>query len=63
MELLGRVLKQKNGQGLVEYSVIMLLVVFIFWLAVKNTNIGNQISASWTNISSCLAAPFACLSS
>jgi Flp pilus assembly pilin Flp len=60
MELLGRLVREKNGQGLVEYSLILLLVVFIFWVAVKNTNIGNHISASWSNVSSCLAAPIAC---
>ena len=60
MELLRRLLREKSGQGLVEYSMILLLVVFIFWLAVKNTNVGNQLSASWSNISSCLAAPTVC---
>ena len=60
MELLRRLVREKSGQGLVEYSLILLLIVFIFWLAVKNTNVGNQLSASWSNISSCLAAPTVC---
>jgi Flp pilus assembly pilin Flp len=60
MELLRGLIYEETGQGLVEYSLILLLVVFIFWVAIKNTNIANHISASWSNISSCLAAPAVC---
>ena len=62
MEVLRRLFVEEDGQGLVEYALIVLLVVFVFWLAIKNTNIGNQLSASWSNIGSCLAAPVACTS-
>jgi Flp pilus assembly pilin Flp len=62
MELLKRLFVEEDGQGLVEYALIVLLVVFVFWLAIKNTNIGNQLSASWSNIGSCLAAPMSCSS-
>ena len=54
---------EDDGQGLVEYALIVLLVVFVFWVTIKNTNIGNQLSASWSNIGSCLAAPTACSAS
>lgn len=58
--MLRRLLREKSGQGLVEYSLIVLLVVFIFWLGVKDTNIGNQISASWSSIASCLGDSTVC---
>ena len=63
MQLLKRLMIEEDGQGLVEYALIVLLVVFFFWVTIKNTNIGNQLSASWSDIGSCLAAPTACTAS
>jgi Flp pilus assembly pilin Flp len=62
MELFKRLIIEEEGQGLVEYALIVLLVVFVFWLAIKDTNIGNQLSAAWANIGSCLASPTTCSS-
>ena len=62
MELFKRLMVEEDGQGLVEYALIVLLVVFVFWLAIKDTNIGNQLSAAWANIGSCLESPTACTS-
>jgi Flp pilus assembly pilin Flp len=62
MQLLKRLMVDEEGQGLVEYALIVLLVVFVFWIAIKSTNIGNQLSASWSNIASCLGTPTACSS-
>ena len=63
MEILKRLMVEEDGQGLVEYALIVLLVVFVFWIAIKSTNIGNQLSASWSNISSCLNTPTGCTAS
>jgi len=63
MQLLKRLMVEDDGQGLVEYALIVLLVVFVFWVTIKNTNIGNQLSAAWSNIGSCLADPTGCTSS
>ncbi len=60
MELMKRLFIEEDGQGLVEYALIVLLVVFVFWIAIKDTNIGNQLSASWEDIGSCLASPTTC---
>ena len=60
MQLLKRLMIEEDGQGLVEYALIVLLVVFVFWVIIKNTNIGNQLSVLWSDIGSCLAAPTAC---
>jgi Flp pilus assembly pilin Flp len=63
MELLKRLVVEEDGQGLVEYTLIVLLVALVFWVAVKGTNIGTELANAWTDISSCLANPSACTSS
>ena len=39
MELLKRLVVEEEGQGLVEYTLIVLLVALVFWVGIKNTNI------------------------
>ena len=63
MELLKRLVADEEGQGLVEYTLIVLLVALVFWVAIKGTNIGNQLSASWAAVSACLASPQNCTAS
>jgi Flp pilus assembly pilin Flp len=60
INLFKRLVVEEEGQGLVEYTLIVLLVALVFWVAVKSTNIGNQLSASWGDVSDCLATPTAC---
>ncbi len=43
MELIKRLVKEEDGQGLTEYALILGLVVLGFWLAVKNTNLGTSL--------------------
>ncbi len=62
MNLLKRLVVEEEGQGLVEYTLIVLLVALVFWVAVKNTNIGNQLTNSWDQVSDCLTSPSACSS-
>ena len=50
MELLKRLVVEEEGQGLVEYTLIVLLVALVFWVAIKNTNVGTALSNSWTDI-------------
>ena len=57
MELLKRLIVEEEGQGLVEYTLIVLLVALVFWVAIKDTKIGDQLSTSWGNVKSCLADP------
>jgi Flp pilus assembly pilin Flp len=40
MELLKRLVVEEDGQGLVEYTLIVVLVALVFWVAIKNTNVG-----------------------
>jgi Flp pilus assembly pilin Flp len=63
INLLKRLVVEEEGQGLVEYTLIVLLVALVFWVAVKGTNIGNQLTDSWGDVSTCLSNPSACTSS
>jgi Flp pilus assembly pilin Flp len=60
INLLKRLVVEEEGQGLVEYTLIVLLVALVFWVAVKGTNIGSQLTDSWTDVSDCLASPTNC---
>jgi pilus assembly protein Flp/PilA len=54
MELLKRLVVEEEGQGLVEYSLIVLLVALVFWVAVRATNVDTALSNAWSNITTCL---------
>ena len=60
MELLKRLLTEDDGQGLVEYTLIVVLVALVFWVAIKNTDIGNQLSSGWSRVTACVGDPSAC---
>ena len=60
MNLLKRLVIEESGQGLVEYTLIVLLVALVFWVAVKDTNIGAQLANSWGQVGNCLANPTGC---
>jgi len=59
-KLLERLLVEDNGQGLVEYTLIVVLVALVFWVAIKSTNIGSGLAAGWSKISDCVSAPTSC---
>jgi Flp pilus assembly pilin Flp len=54
MELLKRLVVEEEGQGLVEYTLIVLLVALVFWVAVKGTGADQALSGAWTRIVGCL---------
>jgi Flp pilus assembly pilin Flp len=60
MELLKRLWVEEDGQGLVEYTLIVVLVALVFWVAIKNTNVGNQLASGWSKVTSCVGDPSAC---
>jgi len=60
MELLKRLVKEEEGQGLVEYTLIVLLVALVFWVAVKDTNIGDELATAWNTVGGCLTSPMTC---
>jgi Flp pilus assembly pilin Flp len=57
MELFKRLIVEEDGQGLVEYTLIVLLVALVFWVAIRDTNVGTQLSTSWSSIVGCLSNP------
>ena len=62
MELMKRLLVEEDGQGLVEYTLIVVLVALVFWVAIKSTNIGNQLASGWSKVGACVTTPSACTS-
>jgi Flp pilus assembly pilin Flp len=63
MEVLQRLWIEEDGQGLVEYTLIVVLVALVFWVAIKNTNIGSQLASGWSKVTDCVSDPSACSSS
>jgi len=55
--LLKRCMYEEKGQGLVEYTLIVLLVALVFWVGIRNTNIGEALANSWTQIKGCVTEP------
>ena len=60
MKLLRKLLKETDGQGLVEYTLIVFLVAFMFWAAIKDTTVGTVMENMWSQVSDCVASPFSC---
>ncbi len=60
MEHLKRLVLEEDGQGLVEYTLIVLLVALVFWVAIKGTNIGTALTDGWTSIAGCVETPLSC---
>jgi len=60
MDLFKRLLREEDGQGLVEYTLIVVLVALVFWVAIKNTDVGNQLASGWSKVTSCVGNPSGC---
>ncbi len=54
MEQLKRLVLEEDGQGLVEYTLIVLLVALVFWVAIKDTGIGTALGQGWSKITGCV---------
>jgi len=60
MNLLKRLVVEEEGQGLVEYTLIVLLVALVFWVAVKDSDIGDYLANAWGDVGECLGDPQGC---
>jgi len=60
MKILRRLLAEEDGQGLMEYTLIVFLVALVFWVAIKDTTVGNSLANNWSKITACASAPFSC---
>ena len=63
MNLFKRLLIEEEGQGLVEYTLIVVLVALVFWVAIKSTDIGSQLASGWSKVATCVGDPSGCTSS
>lgn len=60
MDLLKRLCREEEGQGLVEYTFVVLLVALVFWLGVRDTSIGSSLENGWSRVQTCVNAPLSC---
>ena len=47
MELFKRLIVEEEGQGLVEYTLLIGVLVLALWAAVNYSGVKNQISSLW----------------
>lgn len=62
MRLLKRLLLEEDGQGLVEYTLVVVLVALVFWLGVRDTSVANKLASGWSKVLDCATAPMSCSS-
>jgi Flp pilus assembly pilin Flp len=60
MDLMKKLLREEDGQGLVGYTLIVFVVALMFWMGVRDTDIGTSLTNGWTKISDCVFSPFSC---
>ena len=60
MEFFKRIYREEDGQGLVEYTFVVMLVALVFWMGVKDTAVGDTLAKNWAKILDCVASPFSC---
>jgi len=52
MELCKRLIVEEEGQGLVEYTLLIGVLVLGLWAAVNLSGVKNQISTLWGRVAS-----------
>jgi len=62
MSLVTQLWLEEDGQGLVEYTLVVLLVAMVFWMGVRNTNVGNSLANGWSKVLNCVTTPLSCSS-
>ncbi|HEY6997311.1 MAG TPA: hypothetical protein VH851_05255, partial [Candidatus Binatia bacterium] len=45
-----------NGQGIVEYTLIVLLVAIVFWLGIRDTQFGEALQTAWNDVGGSLSS-------
>jgi Flp pilus assembly pilin Flp len=48
MDLLKRLWLEEDGQGMVEYTLVVVMVALVFWLGVRDTNIATHMANGWS---------------
>jgi Flp pilus assembly pilin Flp len=62
MHLFQQLWHKEDGQGLVEYTLVVLLVALVFWMGIRETGVGNSLATGWSRVLNCVTAPFSCTS-
>lgn len=60
MHLLKRLRSEEDGQGLMEYTFVVLLVALVFWLGVRDTDVGASLANNLAKVAACVLSPFSC---
>jgi len=60
MESLKRLWLEDDGQGMVEYTLVVVIVALVFWLGVRDTQVGSHLSNGWSRVLNCVTTPFSC---
>lgn len=51
-----------RGQALVEYTLLVMLVALVFWVGIKNANVGSALSGAWNKVAACMGDVGSCSS-
>jgi len=51
---------RQNGQALIEYTLLLMMVTLVFWVGVRNSDLANEMSSAWSRVSECVEVPVAC---
>jgi len=60
MVWLMRLCLEEDGQGLVEYTLVVLVVALIFWMGIRNTHVGSSLANGWSRVLNCVTSPLSC---
>jgi len=60
MNLFKRLCREEEGQGLTEYTLVIVLVALVFWMGVRDTQVGQSLAQAWTKVLDCVTSPFSC---
>jgi len=60
MKLLRRLWQEEDGQGLTEYTLVVLMVALVFWVAVKDSDMATYLVKIWGRVVECVASPVFC---
>ncbi|MGH7873238.1 MAG: Flp family type IVb pilin [Candidatus Binatia bacterium] len=58
--LIKRLWTEEDGQGLVEYTLVVLLIAIVFWLGVRDSGIAESLSKGWEKVLDCMTSPMSC---
>jgi Flp pilus assembly pilin Flp len=57
MDILKRLIVNEDGQGVIEYTLMVGLVVLVIWAAIFTFGIPNALNSLWATVSGALNNP------